>query len=208
MAHGYLGDGYGSHGDIDPDRDDDRERGRRVRGDNWRDPDRERGGMFGDWDRGRADRGRWSERGSSGEGYGREHGFGGFQGDYGPGGREQGGFGSSVDYSQGRRSFSAHPDDHYRSWRDRHMSELDRDYADYCREREQRFHSEFDNWRRQKYGNPQPLRTGMTQTGMSHDPSGATQAAEENSPTFASEESATGAATLGTNSEGRTRGRR
>ena len=25
MAHGYLGDGYGSHGEIDPDRDDDRE---------------------------------------------------------------------------------------------------------------------------------------------------------------------------------------
>jgi hypothetical protein len=88
------------------------------------------------------------------------------------------------------------------------MSELDRDYADYCREREQQFHSEFDQWRRQKYGNPQPLRTGMTQTGMSHDPSGMTQAAEENSPETASEVSVTGAATLGTNSEGRTRGRR
>ena len=88
------------------------------------------------------------------------------------------------------------------------MSELDRDYADYCREREQRFHSEFDQWRRQKYGNPQPLRTGMTQTGISHDPSGMTQAVEENSPTVASEESPTGAATLGTNSEGRSRGRR
>jgi hypothetical protein len=88
------------------------------------------------------------------------------------------------------------------------MSELDRDYEDYCREREQQFHSEFENWRRQKRGNPQPLRTGMTQSGMSHDPSGMTQAAEENSPDTASEVSGTGAATLGTNSEGRTRGRR
>jgi hypothetical protein len=43
---------------------------------------------------------------------------------------------------------------------------------------------------------------------MSHDPSGMTQAAEENSPDTASEVSGTGAATLGTNSEGRTRGRR
>jgi hypothetical protein len=184
MAHGYLGDGYGSHGDIDPDRDDDRERNWRGRED-WRGRERERGSMFGDWDRSRLEQDRGGDRDYRGER-----------------------FAATGDFSTGGRSFSAHPDDHYRSWRDRHMSELDRDYADYCREREQQFHSEFDQWRRQKYGNPQPLRTGMTQTGMSHDPSGMTQAAEENSPETASEVSATGAATLGTNSEGRTRGRR
>ena len=174
MAHGYLGDGYGSHGDIDPDRDDDRERGRQGRNEDWRDRDRdrERGSMFGDWDRSRSGEDRSNDRELRNERFGRE------------------------------RGLSAHPDDHYRSWRDRHMSELDSDYADYCREREQQFHSEFDSWRRQKYGNPQPLRTGMTQTGMSHDPSGMTQAAEENSTDFAPEESATGAATLGTNSKG------
>jgi hypothetical protein len=182
MAHGYLGDGYGSHGDIDPDRDDDRERNWRGR-EEWHDRERERGNMFGDWDRSRSDENRRRFRDERGR-------------------REFG------DVSQDRSGLSAHPDDHYRSWRERHMSELDRDYADYCREREHQFHSEFDQWRRQKYGNPQPLRTGMTQTGMSHDPSGMTQAAEENSPGIASEESATGAATLGTNSEGRTRGRR
>jgi hypothetical protein len=200
MAHGYLGDGYGAHGDIDPDREY-RERRSRERG--WRDEDwrerdheRDRGSMFGEWDRGRLDEDRWTERGFHAERFGRER--SGFEG--GPAG--------TGDFSTGRRTFSAHPDDHYRSWRDRHMSELDRDYADYCREREQQFHSEFENWRRQKRGNPQPLRTGMTQSGMSHDPSGMTQAAEENSPEVASEVSATGAATLGTNSEGRTRGRR
>jgi hypothetical protein len=182
MAHGYLGDGYGSHGDIDPDRDDDRERNWRGRED-WRGRERERGSMFGDWDRSRPDEDRPNDRRFREERFGR-------------------------DSSQARSGISAHPDDHYRSWRDRHMSELDRDYADYCREREQRFHSEFDQWRRQKYGNPQPLRTGMTQTGISHDPSGMTQAVEENSPTIASEESPTGAATLGTNSEGRSRSRR
>ncbi|HEX5257169.1 MAG TPA: hypothetical protein VFW35_00140 [Sphingomicrobium sp.] len=120
MAHGYLGDGYGSHGEIDPDRGDDRDRG-------WQNREhRDRGMMFG----------------------------------------------GSRDNAEHRRGFSAHPDDHYRSWRDRHMSELDRDYADYCREREQQFHREFDDWRRERHGNPQPLRTGMTQSGISHDPSG------------------------------------
>ncbi len=101
---------------------------------------------------------------------------------------------------------SANPDDHYRSWRDRHMSELDRDYADYCREREQQFHRNFDGWRRQKYGNPQPLQTGMTQTGMSHDPSGEFELTNEVT-TNPSGSDPTSDATLGTNSSA-TRGGR
>ena len=161
MAHGYLGDGFGIHGDFDEDRD---ERDRR----DWRDRDRDRGMMFGERhrDRDRFDEDRWSRE----------------------------------------RSFSANPDDHYRSWRDRHMSELDRDYADYCRERESQFHREFDDWRQQKYSNPQPLRTGMTQTGMSHDPSGEFQLTNE-MKTDPSGTDATADATLGTNSSGSRGGR-
>ena len=122
MAHGYLGDGYGSHGEIDPDRDDDRERGRwRARDERWRDEDRDRGSMFGDWDRGERED-RWSDRSWRSEDRQAENRF-------------------------GPQRFSAHPDDHYRSWRDRHMSELDRDYEEYCREREQQFHRDFDSWR-------------------------------------------------------------
>jgi hypothetical protein len=75
--------------------------------------------------------------------------YGGFQGDY-RGGREQGGFGGSSEWREGRRGASAHPDDHYRSWRDRQMQALDRDYEDYCREREQQFHQDFDSWRRNR----------------------------------------------------------
>ena len=56
------------------------------------------------------------------------------------------GMSGSNEASRGR-TISNHPDDHYRSWRDRQMQALDRDYADYCREREQQFHSEFDSWR-------------------------------------------------------------
>jgi hypothetical protein len=173
MAHGYLGDGYGLHGDFD----EDRERDWRERAEHWR--DRGRGAMF----RGREHDERWSDRGRSSEE------FGNFQGDR----------------FQGRRSFSAHPDDHYRSWRDRHMSELDRDYADYCREREEQFHSDFDSWRRDRRGNPQALRTGMTQSGISHDPTGELQLETEASAT--AEPDPMSEATLGTSGGRATRRR-
>ncbi len=89
--------------------------------------------------------------------YGPEHGFGGFQGDY-EGGRGQGGFGGQGDYRGGRQSFSSGGsqrhgggfgphDDHYRSWRDRQIAEMDREYEEYCRERQQSFHNDFDSWR-------------------------------------------------------------
>ena len=194
MAHGYLGDGYGEHGDVGDDRSDDRDRRRhesearegawRDR-DDWRDRDRDpdRGMMFGRSDRW-SNEDRWTERG-------------------GVRGRGEA-FGGSSEFGDNRRSFSAHPDDHYRSWRDRHMSELDRDYADYCREREQQFHIDFDTWRQQRHASYQPLCTGMTNSGMSHDPSGQVQQETEG---MTSEGDAMGAATLGTNEapSGRTR---
>ena len=188
MAHGYLGDGYGTHGEIGDDRDEDRDRHWRERGregawrdrEEWRDRSRDRGMMFGGSDRGWSDEDRWSDRG-------REESFGTFGGDY----------------REGRRSFSAHPDDHYRSWRERHMSELDRDYQDYCREREQRFHQDFDAWRQQRHANYQPLRTGMTQSGMSHDPSGQVQVATDGEPDR-SDTDPMATATLGTNDESST----
>ncbi len=172
MAHGYLEDGYGIHGEIDPDRGDRREFGRR----DWRDRERM---MFGDNERGW--RGQRSERWSEQRG-------------------RPGSFDQESDDRSARDRFSASPEDHYRSWRDRHMSEIDRDYQDYCREREQQFHREFDDWRRQKYGNPQALRTGMTQSGISHDPTGMTQAAEENAPDTPRGSDPMATATLGTNS--------
>jgi hypothetical protein len=41
-------------------------------------------------------------------------------------------------------------DPHYRSWRDRHMSELDRDYDEYSRENQARFEREFGSWRERR----------------------------------------------------------
>jgi hypothetical protein len=142
MAHGYLGDGYGTQGEIDPDTGE---------------PDR--GFMFG------GDRNRPGER----------------------------------------RRYSDDPDEHYRSWRDRHMAALDRDYRDYCREREEQFHRDFDEWRGRRHANRQPLRTGMTQTGLSADPTGITEAAAETVPASPGEPDAMSAATLGTSSGGRGR---
>lgn len=147
--HGYLREGYGMPGDFDAgnERGDDRQRGRMERGRDRRDEDdswSERGPrfLFGDDERERS-----RERGMSH--YGAEHGYGGFQGDF-SGGREQGGFGGAGDYSRGRSSFSSHPDDHYRSWRQKQIDALDRDYEEYCREREQQFHQSFDSWRRNR----------------------------------------------------------
>ena len=177
MAHGYLGDGYGSHGEIDPDRDDDSDHGERnwrSGGEDWRARDRNRGVMLRRGDSSNEDR--WSNR-----------------------------RGQAEDRSEGERGYSASPDDHYRSWRERHMSELDRDYEDYCREREQQFHREFDDWRSERHGNPQPLRTGMTQTGLSADPSGMTEAATETEPATNEGSDPMTTATLGTTSRGRGR---
>jgi hypothetical protein len=52
----------------------------------------------------------------------------------------------------GNQRFASSQDDHYRNWRDRQMAQLDQDYQDYCRECEQRFHSDFDSWRSQRQG--------------------------------------------------------
>lgn len=169
MAHGYLGDGYGVHGEFDPDRGD--ERGR-----DWRGTDRDRGRMFGGWDQGTSSERRWSDLNRRGE------------------------------YDQGRRNFSANPDDHYRSWRNRHMSELDRDYEDYCREREERFHSDFNAWRQQRHGSVQALQTGMTQSGLSADPTGLAQAETQTSPASPDVEDPMASATPGTTPRGRGRG--
>ena len=120
--HGYLGDDYGS--EYDPDYDDDREdrRSRSQDRGHWQSDDRERRDFMFD-DRSGSDAGEWF------------------------GGRST----TRDDRWQGDRSrASSHPDDHYRSWRDKQMRALDRDYEDYCREREQQFHQDFDSWRQSR----------------------------------------------------------
>ena len=164
--------------------------------------------------------------------YGREHGFGGSQGDYGRSGQSQR-FSGGGDWERSPRNFSSHQDDHYRSWRDRQMSALDADYQDYCREREQQFHQDFDSWRknrqgqggqRQPQGSMSPSSSSSSQqqpqasAGQQQSKQGgsSSEVMELNNPTTLSTEpqsgsSPTGAATLGTNNSensGPGRGRR
>lgn len=195
--HGYLRE-Y----DEAPDRGDDwdesnrafmldRDRARLENRDFPGDPSR-------DDDRSWATHGEDERRGSSA--YGREHGYGGFRGGFSSSQREQGGFEGRGDRERSPRNFSSHQDDHYLSWRDRQMRALDNDYADYCREREQQFHSDFDNWRRsrqhgQKPAVGEPAELELTQERV--------LTGETSTP------SPVGEATLGTsNSENTSRGRR
>jgi len=98
------------------------------------------------------------------------------------------------------RNFRSSQDEHYRSWRDRQMEALDRDYADYCREREQQFHQDFDSWRRSRRGNPEPLQAGMTQTGLASDPTGELQLTADEAVAPATGPDPMATATLGTSS--------
>lgn len=140
----------------------------------------------------------WRSRG----GYEPEQGYGGYQSDFGRSEREPGRFPGQGDWERSPRNFSSGQDDHYRSWRDRQMQSLDQDYADYCREREQQFHSDFDNWRRnRKAGSRQDSAIGAeAELELTEERA---LAGEGNTP------SPTSAATLGTNnSENTSRGRR
>ncbi|HVM22177.1 MAG TPA: hypothetical protein VM308_02600 [Sphingomicrobium sp.] len=213
--HGYLHDSY-DRDDRDDDRRGrrgdsfmaDRERGWRERAD--RDEDRGFFERIGDearsWFRDDEDEGgRWSrgsERGSDSDEwfggrsnrsrgmshYGREHGRGGFQGDYGSSGRDQGGFGGRGDWEGGRRSYSASPDDHYLSWRQKQIDALDRDYQEYCRECEEKFDRDFESWRRtrrrQSASLQQPIAPGESDELFLNRPAmGATTAVAPQAPT-------------------------
>jgi hypothetical protein len=88
---------------------------------------------FGDDDNDRRDRhqgGRWSSQS---------------RGDERP---AFGGFGNQTGWESMQQSRpTPHRDDHYRSWREKQMEALDRDYEEYCRDCEQKFHQDFDSWR-------------------------------------------------------------
>jgi hypothetical protein len=143
------------------------------------------------WDRGEDRERDWRERGWQGER------------DFGDRDRDQGfmfgdrdRFRERGDWERAPRSFRSDPDEQYLTWRDKQIEALDRDYAEYCREREQQFHQDFNSWRRQRRANPQPLQAGMTGTGPSQEP---TEPLELTKETHADPMSA---ATLGTTSGG------
>jgi hypothetical protein len=99
--------------------------------------------------------------------------------------------GGSSQEARTPQRFSSLQDDHYRSWRQRQMEALDREYEDYCREREQQFHRDFDSWRsdRRNQGSNE-AEAAETELELTHDRAISGQG---NTP------SPVGQATLGTN---------
>jgi hypothetical protein len=201
--HGYLRE-Y----DEGWDRGDDRDRER-----SWRGEDRDRGDfLFGERGRSRDDdRGFFDPMGDEA----REM----FSDDDRHSVRRSSAWEDNGDWPGGRsnrsRGASSHPDDHYRSWRDRQVEALDRDYEDYCREREQQFHQDFDAWRRNRQSTQQQQQQQQQQQGGQGSETAARGAAElelthERAKAGAGNTpSPTAAATLGTNnSENTARGRR
>ena len=89
-----------------------------------------------------------------------------------------GGFGGSQDYDrgtgphmtsgrseQGRQGFGgsrSHWDDNYRRWRDQQIQQFDREFDDYCRERQQQFDQDFDSWRTSRLTEGGSSGTGAT----------------------------------------------
>ncbi|QPQ56291.1 DUF2171 domain-containing protein [Allosphingosinicella flava] len=78
---------------------------------------------------------------------------------YGAGGGYYGA--SSTGYRSSAREYAMRGQDlhdpHYSEWRNRQISELDRDYEDYRREHQSRFEQEFGNWRSKRQGQRQSL---------------------------------------------------
>lgn len=67
----------------------------------------------------------------------------------------------SYDRTGGQSPF----DDHYRSWRERQISQLDQEYHEYCRDRQQQFESDFTNWRHNRTQASDSGQQGLSQTG-------------------------------------------
>jgi len=122
---------------------------------------------------------RWDERVQQRE-YERQYGRGGgrfagreYGGGYDPalyGGVGTPGFGATYGEGRGAGATStwglgagqSHDDwgrdPNYRVWRDRHVSELDRDYDEYRRENQSRFENDFGSWRTTRQGQRDALR--------------------------------------------------
>ena len=78
------------------------------------------------------------------------------------GGYGEGGFGGS------RQSFgSSHHDDSYRRWRDQQIAQLDQEYDEYCRHRQQQFEQDFSSFRQNR-------QSGITSGGATLSDSGQT----------------------------------
>jgi hypothetical protein len=85
--------------------------------------------------------------------------------DWERGGRERAGWGSGVGGSTSFGGGRSQWDDNYRRWRDQQIGQLDREYDEYCRERQQQFEQDFDSWRTSRLTEGGPSGDATAQTG-------------------------------------------
>lgn len=146
----------GSGGGLGRDRDDDY---RPVAGDYGRGGDQQsyRSGMGGqDYTRSQYGRQEFSQ--DQARDRGDRYTYGGWGDDDSR--RQQGSGRSAFGAAAGAAAYGASRtphDEHYSSWRQRQIEELDRDYDDYRREHQSKFENEFSGWRQQKQTKRQML---------------------------------------------------
>jgi len=61
---------------------------------------------------------------------------------------------SSAGYVGREQSNTSHFDENYRRWREQQIARLDQEYEEYCRERQQRFETDFHSWREARQSRP------------------------------------------------------
>ncbi len=104
----------------------------------------------------------WGQAGHSGQGWGQR----------GPSGQAWGQAGQAGE-SRGQPG-GAHHDENYRRWRDQQISALDRDYEEYCRQRQQQFEQDFLSFRQSRQSS---ITSGGPTMGQSGAPRGSTEIA-------------------------------
>ncbi|GAA4003869.1 DUF2171 domain-containing protein [Sphingomonas humi] len=127
--------------------------------------------MTGDYGRGSLGQGGRSGSGMGGQDFGQQQ-FGSqdrFQDQdsdqhrsasyYGQTDRGQSAFGQSGQSAFGGSGMRSPHDEHYSSWRQRQIEDLDRDYDEYCREHQSRFENEFSGFRQQRQTKRQLLQS-------------------------------------------------
>lgn len=106
----------------------------------------------------------------------------------------------------GNQRFGSGQDDHYLNWRNRQLEQLDQDYQEYCREREQQFRQDFDSWRSSRKpdqsSEPQSRESGSRESGSkksgkSESGAGTASSASSGSASFLGSGSDPSAATAG-----------
>jgi hypothetical protein len=123
---------------------------------NWTSSDRDYRSGYAGYDRDLTARG--GVGGSSSPDYmsptGPRFGYGGTYGAGSSSGYGSGGFGREY---EGSERSNRDNDRHYHAWRQRQLNDLDRDYDQYCRERQDRFESDFGTWREGRMSKRQHL---------------------------------------------------